>query len=217
MCTPVQKRRKHERPYAVCASSVTTLRVLKLHRFQACLHSSSWSLLQRRAEPEWLWSSVRGQLLSAEKAPNKILSCSTDSRSLLPGGFSYNIASSKCSCTGSKHACTAVRGHCPSAAPSLNGFGALFEASSCQQRKPPQKRAAVRTLSLCFQADAFCSQKHGETCSKASTTQRTSQKDAIQFSDDRCRDLVVWSCWLGAGWMFFGSEKHCKRWTNAEV
>ena len=43
-------------------------------------------MLQRRAEPEWLWSSVRGQLLSAAKAPNKILSCSTDSKSLLPGG-----------------------------------------------------------------------------------------------------------------------------------
>ena len=46
---------------------------MQLHRSQACLHSSSWSLPQRRAEPEWLWSSVRGQLLPAEKASNKIL------------------------------------------------------------------------------------------------------------------------------------------------
>ena len=63
----------------------------------------------------------------------------------------------------------------------------------------------------------FGSEKHGEMWPKQAPREAQAKKDAIQFSDDRCRELAVWSCWFGTGWMFFGSEKHCKRWTNAEV
>ena len=68
-------------------------------------------------------------------------------------------------------------------------FGALL-SSSCQQRKPPTKSCtAVRTPSLCFQVMLFAAKKHGETCSKASA--RSVSQDAVQFSDDRCRELAA--------------------------
>ena len=63
----------------------------------------------------------------------------------------------------------------------------------------------------------FGSEKHGDMWPKQAPREAQAKKDAIQFSDDRCRELAVWSCWFGTGWMFFGNEKHCKRWTNAEV
>ena len=37
---------------------------------------------------------------------------------------------------------------------------------------------------------------------KQAPREAQAKKDAVQFSDDRCRELLVWSCWLGARMRF---------------